>query len=343
MISGGSDTRICIWDLYSREGGRHRYEMVGGIPARKGHQYGLTGTSWWPFDDGLFITSSFDETVKIWDTQTLEEVYKFGLGARVNSHDISKIAEHCLVACAADMTPIRLLDLRSSSSAQMLHSHQGTTVNAVRWSPTNPYMLASGGSDGTVRLWDIRRSNACLTVLNMENVNSSRIGRSSRGLPQDSGISNAFSSPASLVLNDVKSHRGVVNGLLWFEDGRKLISTGTDETIRVWDLTVPFHSDTNTLVNFGPFARNRYQQFVNMVLSPVRDCAPQLLFYPSDDGSIRVFQVNNGRLIRNLETSITTRQKRACGLVCRGSEFVEIFSGISDGEIVLIKKYNTIF
>ncbi|KAK9332472.1 WD40-repeat-containing domain protein [Lipomyces starkeyi] len=325
MISGGSDSRVSIWDLNSREGLRHRYEIVAGIPPKKGHKYGISGISWWPFDNGMFITGSFDETIKVWDTEALEEVYKFEMGARVNAHDISSAAEHCLVACAADYTAIRLVDLRSSGAAQMLSSHEGTTVNAIKWSPTDPFMLASGGSDGTVRLWDIRRSDACLTVLNLENT----IGKGVMGsVNNDSSLrTESFSSSSTAAFSQVKSHRGVVNGLVWLESGKKLVSTGTDEMIRVWDLTPPFTRDTNTLVNFGPLC-------INLVLSPVRDCIPQLLFFPSDTGDILVFQVLTGILVRRLAVSLNTR-KRTCGLVCRGSEYVELFSGNSDGDIIL--------
>ncbi|KAK9238050.1 WD40-repeat-containing domain protein [Lipomyces kononenkoae] len=331
MISGGSDSRISIWDLNSREGLRHRYEIIGGIPPKKGHKYGISGISWWPFDNGMFISGSFDETIKVWDTEALEEVYKFEIGARVNAHDISSIAEHCLVACAADYPAVRLIDLRSSGAAQMLSSHEGMTVNSIKWSPTHPFMLASGGSDGTVRLWDIRRSDACLTVLNLENT----IGKGVGAVNLDSSLrAESFSSSSTPAFGQVKSHRGVVNGLVWLDNGKKLVSTGTDEMIRVWDLTAPFTRDTNTLVNFGPLVRNRYLQCINLVLSPVRDCVPQLLFFPSDTGDILVFQVLTGILIRRLAISLNTR-KRTCGLVCRGSEYVELFSGNSDGDIIL--------
>ncbi|KAK9321460.1 WD40-repeat-containing domain protein [Lipomyces orientalis] len=330
MISGGSDSRISIWDLNSREGQRHRYEMVAGIPAKKGHKYGISGISWWPFDNGMFITGSFDETLKVWDTEAMEEVYKFELGARLNAHDISPVAEHCLVACAADYTALRLIDLRSSGAAQMLSSHEGTTVNSVRWSPADSFMLASGGSDGTVRLWDIRRSDACLTVLNLENI----VGKGVMSSVNFNQRTESFSSSTTAAFSQVKSHRGVVNGLVWLDNGKKLVSTGTDEMIRVWDLTAPFTRDTNTLVNFGPLVRNRYLQCINMLLSPLGDCFPQLLFFPSDTGDILVFQVSTGRLVRRLAGSLNTR-KRTCGLACRGSEYVELFSGNSDGDIIL--------
>ncbi|KAK9450470.1 WD40-repeat-containing domain protein [Limtongia smithiae] len=333
MLSGGSDSRILLWDLNSREGQRHRYVLKGSIPAKQGHRYGISGLLWWPFDSGMAVTCSFDETVKIWDTQSLDEVYAFSLGMRVNAIDVSQVAEHCLVACAADCPPIRLLDLRSSASAQMLTGHQGPTVQVVKWSPIDPFMLASGGADGTVRLWDIRRTNACLTVMNLENMH----GGYGTSMPYSR---EAFSTPQTSLLENIKSHRGVVNSLAWLADGRQLVSAGTDEMIRVWDVSgspsLMQSRDTNTLVNFGPTVRNRYLQCINMVLSPVQDCFPQILCFPSDTGEILMFNVATGRLIRRLSISAnTTTVKRTRGLVFRGSEYVELYSGNSDGDIIL--------
>ncbi|KAK9477793.1 WD40-repeat-containing domain protein [Lipomyces japonicus] len=334
MVAGGSDAKITIWDLASRQGQRHRYVMTGTVAGRKqsrqhGHNYGVSSLTWWPFDTGMFITGSHDQTVKVWDAPSLTEAYTFELGARVNAHAVSDVAHHVgLVACGVDAAAIRLLDLRSSSAAHMLQGHEGVSVNAVKWSPVNEFVLASGGSDGTVRVWDVRRSNACLTVLDMEKTGGSRFGG------QGHGRSQAFSSSSSSFLGEIKSHRGVVNGLTWLENGKKLISTGTDEMIRVWNLTGSLDSGTNGLINFGPLVRNRYLNNVSLVLSPIGDCVPQLLFSPSDNGEILVSQVHDGKLVRRLAGSVTMR-KRVAGLASRGPDHVEIFSGNSDGDIIL--------
>lgn len=45
-------------------------------------------------------------------------------------------------------------------------------VWAVEWSPSNEYLLATGSLDKSVRVWDIRRSNSCLLVLDQHNSDS---------------------------------------------------------------------------------------------------------------------------------------------------------------------------
>jgi DNA excision repair protein ERCC-8 len=87
---------------------------------------------------------------------------------------ISPVAtRHALVAVATDSGPgVRLLDLSSGASAQTLMAG-GTGMRGgggggggdskdgaytVAWSPSHEFLLATGGQDGTLRLWDIRRS-----------------------------------------------------------------------------------------------------------------------------------------------------------------------------------------
>jgi DNA excision repair protein ERCC-8 len=125
---------------------------------------------WWPFDNGMFVTSSFDGHVNVWDPNSMEQVYSFDMKSKLYSMDISSAPPASpLVATASDHPLIRLLDLRTTSSTHTLSGHEGR-VHAVKWSPTNSNLLASGGSDGTIRIWDIRRSRACVTSLDMQNV-----------------------------------------------------------------------------------------------------------------------------------------------------------------------------
>lgn len=104
--------------------------------------------------------------------------------------------------------------------------HQFGFVIPVRWSTSQPYLLASGGSDGTIRLWDVRRGNQLLTSLDQHNTSSRENG----------GWLNSTN----------RAHDGVVNGLEFTADGLHLVSIGHDEKMRVWDL----ETGLNTLVSF---------------------------------------------------------------------------------------------
>lgn len=310
LLSGGGDSSIKLWDLDStvveQSTGESKIECIGQIPRKEGHKYGVSHVQWWPFDNGLFVSSSFDNTVKIWEPNSLAEAYSFNLGAKVYNFDISAVGEHSLVATASDQQFIRLLDLRTTSSSHTLTSHSERTLS-VKWSPKHANILASAGSDGAVRVWDIRRSNACVASLDMQQVND---------------------NPTRTPMTQRKAHRSSANGLCWFPSGDYLVSSGNDEKIRVWSLH-PM-GGKNMLINFGPLIRNHHVQTLDPCLSPVRDAEWPYLFFPSDNGEIFMFRAVDGKIVKRLTRENSSRS--AC-IISRGPSHLQFFSGALDGTI----------
>ncbi|CEG75626.1 hypothetical protein RMATCC62417_10636 [Rhizopus microsporus] len=62
------------------------------------HKYAVTSLSWYPADNGLFVTSSYDSTIKVWDTNEMKAVEEFNMECRVHCQAMSGIASHSLVA-----------------------------------------------------------------------------------------------------------------------------------------------------------------------------------------------------------------------------------------------------
>ncbi|TKA60019.1 hypothetical protein B0A55_10920 [Friedmanniomyces simplex] len=62
---------------------------------------------------------------------------------------------HLLATFASDSNIIRILDVRQPGTALLeLRGHQGS-LNTIEWSPSRRGMLASGGDDSTVLVWDL--------------------------------------------------------------------------------------------------------------------------------------------------------------------------------------------
>jgi DNA excision repair protein ERCC-8 len=293
----------------------------------------VTHVSFYPFDSLAFLSSSYDHTLKIYSSITLTPSASFNLDSVVYSHALSSIASHLLVACATQHPAVRLVDLRTGASTHSLAGHQGAVLS-VGWSPREEHILASGGADGTVRLWDVRRSAAgSLGVLDVED-SAGIVGYDGQGT-------------GARHRSRGKAHVGAVNGVIWTEEGDYIISTGHDERVRVWDAA----KGANTLASFGPAIKNSHLSTNLPLLAPSAFSAPgtEILFYPNGH-EILVFSLFTGALLKRLRppnlssnplpsrpsTAVTVSpqlQSRVTSLAWRGRSDVGFYSANLDGTI----------
>ncbi|KAI1332827.1 WD40-repeat-containing domain protein [Xylariaceae sp. FL0255] len=293
LVSGASDASIKIWDLEqvnnkpsSSSSSSDHFKPIASIPqSPRTHKFGITHLSFYPFDPAAFLSTSYDQTLKVWSTNEARLSASFTLSSKVYTHTISPIASHLLVACGTQHPAVRLVDLRSGSSIQSLTGHGGA-IFAASWSPRHEYVLATGSVDGTVRIWDIRRAGACVGMLDHED---------SLGLYYN-GMLDATNGKVR-IRGAAKAHAGPVNGLTWTDDGSYIISAGHDQRIRVWDAA----TGRNTLSRFGPSIKNSQLAGVTMFTSPVGLNHPgkELLFWPNES-EILIMDLHDGQTMTRL-------------------------------------------
>jgi DNA excision repair protein ERCC-8 len=140
-----------------------------------------------------------------------------------------------------------------------------------------------------------------------------------------------------------------VNGLVWTEDGRHLVTCGHDQRIRVWDTD----TGANTLANFGPIVKNSGLAPCIPVLPPVQNLQPgaDLMFYPNEH-EILAYELFDGKIIRRLRRAQSQAQNnpsnagaakgqrnakdRITSLAWRPHD-VEMYSAHADGSIAAWK------
>lgn len=287
LISGGSDASVKLWDLEScgNPSKGHTYNTIASVQrGHKGHKFGITSMSFYPFDSAAFLSTSYDQTLKFWSTETASVSASFALGSKVYTHAVSPVANHLLVACGTQHPTVRLADLRSGSNVQSLAGHTNAVL-ATAWSPRHEHVLASGSVDGTVRIWDIRRAGGAIGMLDKED----SLGIYYNGmLGSDGHVRTRMSA---------KAHSGPVNSLTWTDDGNYIVSAAHDRRIRVWDAA----TGANTLASFGPSIKNSQLGSIAMFTTPTGLTHPrkELLFWPNET-EILVFDLHNGRVVTRL-------------------------------------------
>ncbi len=159
--------------------------------------------------DGKKMAGATKQTLFVWratDGQVLQEIPI----KRINVIGIDWHPEKNLIAISGQPATIFLVDL-DYETAHRLPGHSDA-VYEVRFRPDGN-LLASGGSGGQVRLWDISQ------YVKNRGTNISDPQRDLR------------------MLKELQGHTSSIKDLAWSSNGRRLVTAGSDETARIWDVT----------------------------------------------------------------------------------------------------------
>ena len=255
LASGSWDRTVKLWDVVKRE-------LIASL---EGHTGPVTSVSFSP--DGVILASAGawnDATVRLWDVGTREQI---GI-LEGHTNEVVSVAfspDGALLASAGgyeDKT-VKLWDVGKRELIATLEGHTGG-VTSVSFSPDGK-TLASGSSDGTVRLWDAETRTPISSLDNRSSVHS--LAFSSDGAVLASG-----SWDRTVKLWDVETreqigalqggHTGEVHSVAFFRDGATLVSGASDGTMLLWDIashlkprTPDPDFDGDGTVGFGDFLR----------------------------------------------------------------------------------------
>uniref|UniRef100_A0A3P9BDI9 DNA excision repair protein ERCC-8 n=1 Tax=Maylandia zebra TaxID=106582 RepID=A0A3P9BDI9_9CICH len=269
MLSGGADGVIVIYDLENFSG-KLQYSCKAvctvGRSSRYVHKFSVETVQWYPYDTGMFVSSSFDKTMKVWDTETLKPAEVFQFEGNVYCHHLSPIArKHSLIAVGTTNPKIQLCDLKSGSRIHILQGHRAEVLS-VRWSPRYEHILATASADSKVKVWDVRRASGSLFTLDQHNGDKSK----------------------------ASSEAGIVGIFLFIKFFVSFFLSGADfkEILLCY-----YVIDRETvLVNYGKVC-NESRKRLQFTVS--RGCSPEFVFVPCGS-SVAVYTLHTGELVTML-------------------------------------------
>ncbi|KAJ2447927.1 hypothetical protein GGF42_005302 [Coemansia sp. RSA 2424] len=303
LLSAGADMSIQLYDLNSFEQTTTcTHQVASTSQIASAHTRLISCIEWYPLDSGMFTTSSFDCTLRVWDAESMAEACQFDLESRVFSHCMSSTGAHALIAVADESAYIRLCDLRTGAFAQSLLAHHSGCM-AAAWSPIRPFVMASGGTDGTLRLWDTRRADSQLC---------------SFGLTHEAG----------------KAHAGSVNSLLFTGDGTRVVSMASTGAVRVWDINCPENPVVECQIDPAPKRHsNALSGALQMALSTAttRHTADfEMLFCPGTNNSVAAVDMATGQQVASLDCHFAP-------VLCAvwRPQHLELYSSGVDGNVLI--------
>jgi DNA excision repair protein ERCC-8 len=226
-VAGGADGRVSLFDLRGAYRDFFRKKMrvnkIKFSDGRHGHTRGaaITAVQWFPKDCGAFVTSSYDMSCKLWDTESFRTVVDFKFLGFVNTCRMHY--EGSVVGCGVEGGDVRLCDLRTGGSTHVLSSHR-RVVTSIDFCPSNSNIMASSSLDKSVKIWDIRKgsSNAVMMSLDWRQDNTSgSVG----------GVGSNIGNGGGAAI----AHDGGAMSLKFTPCGTELVTAGVDRCVRAWD------------------------------------------------------------------------------------------------------------
>lgn len=106
-------------------------------------------------DDGtLLVSASSDRTIRVWDVNTLKEIYSLkGHTSAVNSAVFSPDGRH--IASASSDKTIRIWDTHSKTCVKKLAGYHDVPIKSVLYSPDGKMLMS--GSKNKIIIWDVNK------------------------------------------------------------------------------------------------------------------------------------------------------------------------------------------
>jgi WD40 repeat protein len=259
---------------------------------------------------GEYLAAAGATDIKLWQAAGGKEVFTLsGHTGRVRSLAFSPDGKY--LAAGDEARAVKIWDTATGKEFRTLPGHTDV-VHGVAFSPDGN-RLASAGDDRTVRVWDVQAGREVATFRGHNegfcavafSPDGKRLVAATWGVAQfqSTGYGGATlqrhegqSLPGEVTVWDVTSapesgrctgHEGVVWGVAFSPDGKRLASGSGDATVKVWDATT-----RQVLVTL----RGHSGQVFGVAFSP----DGKTLASAGEDGTVRLWDVAGGQPLHAL-------------------------------------------
>jgi formylglycine-generating enzyme required for sulfatase activity len=213
-------------------------------------------------DGRRLASASYDQTVKVWDAQTGQELLTLqGHTGVVYSVAFSPDGRR-LATASSDQT-VKVWDAQTGQGKRTLYGHTNA-VWIVCFSPDGT-RLASASSDHTVKVWDAQTGQQLLSLQGhtgvVYSVAFSPDGRRLATASSDQTVK-VWDAQTGQELLSLQGHTAPVWIVCFSPDGTRLASASSDHTVKVWDaqtgqqlLSLQGHTGVVYSVAFSPDGR----------------------------------------------------------------------------------------
>ncbi len=290
---------------------------LGGAEAvfLRGHTAGVFDVGW-DAEGGHVLSGAGDQTVRLWDANTGQELACFSGHKAWVSSVLWDAAAQRIISGSGDQT-VRVWDVREARELLCISGHRDL-VSSLAWDAIARRII-SGSSDCTVRVWDAATGDALACLRGHSDgvacVAWDPIRRRIASGSYD-GTIRVWDAETSLELSCLRGHAGTVKAVAWDPAGGRLASGG-DCTVRVWS--------SETCQELLCLRGHEWG-----VTSVAWDAAGGRIISGSHDGTVRLWDADTAR-----ELTCLRGHGRGVNAVSWEALSRQIVSGSDDGNVVV--------
>lgn len=243
-VSGGRDQTARIWELTTGK----EDKII------RGHSKEIWAVAFHPNGRQVF-TASWDASARLWDAKTGNELKRYSHRLDLNSLAVSRDGNTLMTG--SDDHNVYLWNVNSGEETRRIPGHTNF-VYAVAFAG-NGRLVASGGTDKTVRVFDLTTGQSSAYEGHNSAVTNVAFSADSRYVfASGDNFVRQWEIAGGKEARRFEGHNGLVIGMAISSDGRRLLTGGDDRTVRLWDTATgkelykfTGHADSVTCVAFS--------------------------------------------------------------------------------------------